>query len=87
MSRPHRIDRDFRTANKKSTGTVIKVSDSGELLALLDRTAPGSGKQIMIPPSTRPSHGRHLGRKMNIPDRLVADRGGVNAPGAMNRLR
>ena len=81
-----RIDRDFKTANKKSTGTVIKVNDSGELLSLLDRTTPGPGKQITIPPSNRMNHGKHLGR-IDAPKRLIAEHSGRNGSGALNRLR
>ncbi len=76
-----------RSGRAKPAGAVINVSDSGQLLSLLDRTASAAGKQIMIPPSKQQGHGRHLGRKNNVPDRLVADRGRVDTPGALNRLR
>jgi hypothetical protein len=71
-----RINSDRETA-KKGTGGVIKVSDSGQLLSLLDRTTPGPGGRITIPASNRTSNGGNSGR-LNAAARLNADRGAVN---------
>ena len=77
VTSPGRIDNVVKTTSKK--GAVIKVSDSGQLLSLLDRGAPGPGGKITIPISNGPNNGRNSNR-MNPAERLNADRRVVNLP-------
>jgi hypothetical protein len=57
----------------KKTGSVINVSDSGQLLSLLDGAAPGPGGKITIPGSKSTSNLRNSSG-INVPGRLNADR-------------
>ncbi len=63
--------------NSRTTGRVINVSDSGQLLALLDGVAPGGGGKIAIPTARGRGSRRNSGR-MNLAGRLDADRSAVN---------
>ena len=67
---------DFKTS-RRTTGDVIKASDSGELLSLLDRAAPGPNGKITIPASNRTSELRNSTRT-NAAGRSNADRGAMN---------
>ena len=57
----------------KKTGSVINVSDSGQLLSLLDGAAPGPGGKITIPGSKSTSNLRNSS--------------GINAAGHLNAGR
>jgi len=52
----------------KATGTTINVSNSDELLALLNDTPPGRDGRIRIPNSKRVSHGTNASRSNTATD-------------------
>ena len=56
----------------KATDTTINVSSSDELLALLDRAAPGPGGKITVPPSKNRNNLRNSSR-IAAADHLNAD--------------
>jgi len=62
-----------KVTSGKRTGTAINVSDSGQLLSLLDGAVPGSGGKITIPGSKSTSNWR--------------DSSGINAAGRLNAGR
>ena len=76
-NRPHG---DLKVGSKKSTGPAIKVSDSGQLLSLLEG-APDTGGKITVPASTDTRDKGNSGR-VDGAARLNADRGAVNVPPA-----
>lgn len=55
-----RIDNVAKTTSRQ--GNVIKVSDSGQLLSLLDGAAPAAGGKIAISNSNRTANSRNSGR-------------------------
>ncbi len=67
------VNSDLKTTSKKATGSVINVSDSGQLLSLLDAAVPGPGGKITIPASKSTSNWR--------------DSSGINAAGRLNAGR
>jgi hypothetical protein len=73
------VESDLKSTSKKATGTVINVSDSGQLLSLLDAAAPGPGGKITIPASRSTSNWRNSSR-MNTAGRLKADREAASLP-------
>jgi hypothetical protein len=78
----HRIDRSVKIASKKAPNPTIKIGDSGELLSLLDRATPGSGKQLVVPRSSRQNNAA----RTNSGGRANAQRGGVSVPRTAARL-
>jgi len=73
------VDSGLKTTSGKATGAVMNVSDSGQLLSLLDGAAPGPGGKITIPGSKATSNLKNSSR-MNAADRL-------NAAGRLNADR
>jgi hypothetical protein len=63
----------------KATNTTINVRSSDELLALLDRAAPGPGGKITVPPSKNTNNSRNSSRisaanRLNAGNRLNVNR-------------
>ena len=67
------VDSDLKTTSKKATGVVMNVSDSGQLLSLLDGAVPGPGGKITIPGSKIAGNWR--------------DSSGISAAGRLNAGR
>ena len=70
------------TSNPRSTAprpnrSVIRVSNSGELLSLLDRTLPGPGRQVTLPSGARVSNAQNSGGR-NRAAGVDADRRAMN---------
>ncbi len=59
-------------ANGKSTGTVINVKNSGQLLSLLDGAVPGRDGRLKVPPQNQ-SHAVNADR-LNVNRMIKADR-------------
>jgi hypothetical protein len=66
------------TTSKKTTGTAINVTDSGQLLSLLDTAGPGPGGNITIPASMSGSISRNSGHA-GIDNHLKTDRGALGS--------
>ena len=71
------LDRGLKTTSAKTTHPVINVSDSGELLSLLDRAEPGADGKITISGSKNTSNSSNSSR-INTAGRLNADHGAMD---------
>ena len=78
------LDRGLKTTSAKTTHPVSNVSDSGELLSLLDRAEPGADGKITISGSKSKGNSSNSGR-INTAARLNADHGAVDIRGVRDR--
>ena len=72
------------TSGKATTSSTINVSNSAELLSLLDAATPGPGGKITVPASKSTSNSRNSSQ-INAGGRVKSDRGAVDIQGSIKK--